>query len=392
MSTLAEVLELPALAGARVVAGRRGLNATVRWCHVAEVLDVARLLSGGELLLTTGMALTASPEQQQAFIQDLRHVGAAGVMLELGRHFTADPSALRSAAERVGLPLISLPSDTPFIRLSESINTLLLRQRNAKQNRMHLPLQLQPQAALLMEDLENGRIVDPADLTRDLHDLGLRVPKPLWLAILVVDAEHSPGVAQEAAAALGHQCPWLVRHAGSELHLLALGEEQAALARFLGGVVSRLGPVAAGIGRCYREPQDAARSLAEARQTMRLRRRYPNLDPSFVNTGVYRLALEESGYAELKQFGASLLGPLLQYDRVHRTDLCGTLRVLLDDRLVMAEAARRLHISRQGLYSRRSRIAELLGWDLDDVEVRLALAVALRLLDVQTVSRTVPTP
>lgn len=390
MSTLAEVLKLPALAGAQVVAGRRGLNATVRWCHVAEVLDVARLFSGGELLLTTGMALNISPEQQHAFIRDLRHVGAAGVMLELGRQFTAEPPALMSAAERVGLPLITLPSDTPFIRLSESINTLLLRQRSAKQNRMHPPLQMQPQAALLMEDLETGRIVDPADLTRDLQDLGLRVPKPLWLAIVVADAEGTPGVVPEAVAALGSQCPWLHRHAGSELHLLALGEEPAALTQFLASAVSRLGPVAAGIGRCYREPQEAARSLAEARQTMLLRRRYPHLDPRFINTGVYRLALEDAGYAELKQFGASLLGPLLQYDRVHRTDLCATLRVLLDDRLVMAEAARRLHISRQGLYSRRRRIAELLGWNLDDVEVRLALAVALRLLDVQTLGRTAP--
>ena len=43
----------------RVVAGSGGLDARVRWVHVLELADVAHLLQGGELVLTTGVALPA---------------------------------------------------------------------------------------------------------------------------------------------------------------------------------------------------------------------------------------------------------------------------------------------------------------------------------------------
>lgn len=55
--TVREVLALdPVRRGApRLVAGAAGLDRPVRWVHVAEVPDIATLLGGGELVLTTGI-------------------------------------------------------------------------------------------------------------------------------------------------------------------------------------------------------------------------------------------------------------------------------------------------------------------------------------------------
>jgi PucR family transcriptional regulator, purine catabolism regulatory protein len=39
----------------RLVAGEGGLHLPVRWVHITELLDPTPWLSGGELLLTTGM-------------------------------------------------------------------------------------------------------------------------------------------------------------------------------------------------------------------------------------------------------------------------------------------------------------------------------------------------
>ena len=46
----------------RLVAGESSLNLPVRWVHISEILDPTPWLSGGELLLTTGMQLD-TPEQ-----------------------------------------------------------------------------------------------------------------------------------------------------------------------------------------------------------------------------------------------------------------------------------------------------------------------------------------
>lgn len=56
--TVAQVLELDTLRRGRprVAAGAAGLRRTVRWTHVTEHPDIAHLLRGGELLLSTGLA------------------------------------------------------------------------------------------------------------------------------------------------------------------------------------------------------------------------------------------------------------------------------------------------------------------------------------------------
>lgn len=56
--TVGDVLAIPALqaGGPDVIVGGGALSAGVRWVHVSDSAGVARLLDGGELLLTTGAA------------------------------------------------------------------------------------------------------------------------------------------------------------------------------------------------------------------------------------------------------------------------------------------------------------------------------------------------
>ena len=77
---LAEVLESDLLrrarprvrAGAAQVAGAR-----VRWVHSSEVVKIAPLLRGEELLLTGGQALLGlKPGQQRRYVRDLAERGA----------------------------------------------------------------------------------------------------------------------------------------------------------------------------------------------------------------------------------------------------------------------------------------------------------------------------
>lgn len=369
--TLQEVLRLAVLREAQVVAGHDRLDVPVRWCHVAEVLDIARLLTGGELLLTTGLALDVEPDRQAAYIGELKERGVAGLMLELGRKFAAAPTPLVAAAERVGLPLITLAFDTPFVKVTEAVHTLVLSRQPAPGGAPDPAMEQQ-----LLADLAGGQIAQPADLRRRLEALGRALPEPTWLAFLAVDGAARPEqVRTLATIELGPQ-NWLFGRMEGEGWLAAISADRHLLAAGLRGLAGRLLPHPAGVGRCYPALR-AAESLTEARQTLRLRRQRPSLDPLFAQAGVYRLALGRDS-EDARLFVAEWLGPLIQYDRVHRTNLCETLRMFLDDRLVVAEAARRLHLTRQGLYHRQQRIAEVLGRDLNDPEVRLALSVALR--------------
>jgi purine catabolism regulator len=123
--TVAEVLALPVLRQGRphVVAGVAGLDAPVRWAHVAEVADIAHLLRGGELVLTTGVALPDDGPALARYVADLAGVGAAGLVIELVRHWNDKlPAALVEAAEKHGLPLVTLSRETRYVSVTEAVN------------------------------------------------------------------------------------------------------------------------------------------------------------------------------------------------------------------------------------------------------------------------------
>jgi PucR family transcriptional regulator, purine catabolism regulatory protein len=114
----------------RVLAGEASLDVPVRWVHISELRDPTQWLSGGELLLTTGMALD-SAKRQREFIACLADHGLAGVGLGVGfRHDTVPPAMVQAAAER-DFPLFEVPYELPFIALTEQAFTRLVNEQYA---------------------------------------------------------------------------------------------------------------------------------------------------------------------------------------------------------------------------------------------------------------------
>lgn len=127
--TVAEALALPVIRRGRprVVAGSAGLQGPVRWVHVAEVADIAHLLRGGELVLTTGIALPDEEAALATYVDDLAAVGAAGLVVELVRRWSDHvPDALSAAAERHRLPLVTLARETQFVSVTEAVVALIV--------------------------------------------------------------------------------------------------------------------------------------------------------------------------------------------------------------------------------------------------------------------------
>ncbi|MFB7599918.1 PucR family transcriptional regulator [Streptomyces sp. NPDC056160] len=114
-----------------VVAGAARLDRPVRWVHVAEAADVGVMLSGGEMVLTTGVLLAGDEHKQAEYIRSLHRAEAAAVVLGLGRAFPAAPEVMRRAAERCGLPLVVLHRPFPFAELTEEVQSRLVRQKFA---------------------------------------------------------------------------------------------------------------------------------------------------------------------------------------------------------------------------------------------------------------------
>jgi len=129
LPTVADLLDLDLLrrASPRVVTGPDGLAAQVRWVHVLELADAAHLLRGGELVLTTGVALPAEPVLLARYAAELAAAGVSALAVELGRRYVeALPSALVRAAADNGLTLIAFEHEVPFVEITEAVHAMII--------------------------------------------------------------------------------------------------------------------------------------------------------------------------------------------------------------------------------------------------------------------------
>ena len=114
----------------RLLAGERGLHLPVRWVHISELLDPTPWLSGGELLLTTGMQLD-TPAQAREFAARLADHHLAGLGFGTGfKHATVPEPLLEVAAERE-FPVFEVPYEVPFIAVTEAAFTQLVNEQYA---------------------------------------------------------------------------------------------------------------------------------------------------------------------------------------------------------------------------------------------------------------------
>ncbi|MEU3210748.1 PucR family transcriptional regulator ligand-binding domain-containing protein [Nocardiopsis alba] len=132
LPTLAEVLRLPALQRARprVVTGSEYLDVAVRWVHIAEVTDLAHLLRGGELVLSTGIAMPDDPEALRHYIEDIADAGVSGIAVELGRKYHAElPTPFLEAARDARLPVVLLDREARFVEITEAVHIRVVNEQ-----------------------------------------------------------------------------------------------------------------------------------------------------------------------------------------------------------------------------------------------------------------------
>jgi purine catabolism regulator len=104
--------------GLELAAGEAGADAPVRWVHSTELTDPVPWLSGGELILTTGIQLRDAAEQR-AFVRRLAGHGLAGLGFGTGFGHERLPKPVVAEATAQGFPLFEVPYEVPFIAITE---------------------------------------------------------------------------------------------------------------------------------------------------------------------------------------------------------------------------------------------------------------------------------
>ncbi len=368
LPTVTEVLQLEAVrqGAPRVVAGSAGLSNPVRWVHVSEVIDIARELRGGELVLTTGIALPDEASGLSRYLGDLADVGVVGLAVELGRRYsTALPTALVTAADRRGVVLVELHRGTPFVNITESVHSLIVDSQLAE-------LRASDEVHQIFTELS----VEGASAAEVLRQVNEMTAAPVVLENLAhqVLAYETAGGGSE-----GLLQNWEARSRSVLPTEVALDGLTEALQRNgdLEGMVVGAGSVVTGVRDGRRMLLEAGQVADAAHRTGGEPRAWYRL-PDVRLRGLLHLLRDD---ARLQTYAERELGPLLAYDAKHGSDLVGALETYLSNGGNKSAAASRAHLSRPAFYERLRKIERVLGVDLDSVESCLSLHVALLALD-----------
>lgn len=134
--------------GVRIVAGDGSAgDRPITWVHVSELDDPTPFLSGGELLLTTGLFVRSGVDLDR-YVEKLCRAGVLGLGFGVGLSFREIPDGLVSAAGRMGLPVLEVPRRTPFIALSRAVSRALAADEYAAVTRTFTAQQELTRAAL----------------------------------------------------------------------------------------------------------------------------------------------------------------------------------------------------------------------------------------------------
>ena len=112
------------------MAGEAGLDDAVRWVHISELADPTPWLSGGELLLTTGMQLHDA-DRQREFVAPAGRPRARRARARHRLRARDGARALREAAAELGFPLFEVPYEVPFIAVTEKAFSHLVNEHYA---------------------------------------------------------------------------------------------------------------------------------------------------------------------------------------------------------------------------------------------------------------------
>lgn len=170
---VSELLSLPAFTGTSIVAGREGLDREVRWAHVIDMPGPAPWIGDGQLLLTTGYAWPTDARGERAQIEALAERHLAGIGLAVPGYVQHFSDAARALADGLALPLLEIPWDVPFARITEELHRALLAS--------------QQQSIARSEEIHRA-LTRAASEGTTLHDLARRLGELIERSVSIEDA------------------------------------------------------------------------------------------------------------------------------------------------------------------------------------------------------------
>lgn len=395
--TLAKALTITPLDRCRVVGGAGGLHRIVSSVNIISPMAPGPRpwIKGGELIFPTGGVFKDDIEEQIRLFHYLNNQGCAGLAVNFKRFLVESPEYIIREADLLNFPLIEIPYELPWSDIIDSlIREIVNSQRcESERSRCNAFLTSLLRGELHGEDFILARgtpfgLLQNCDYTvinisfESVKEGGLNPEFINYLIGLTQEISSNMGV--KALIAETDDLVILLQIFKRKNHLRTLTVErdiaQLLLERFSKQFPNT--PLAIGIGNRHSNIVSISNSYIQAKEAVCIGRRVTphangviyEYEPLCAYATIQLIPEEDR-----QHYVDKTLGRLLEYDKDNHAEFMSTLEIYLTCGRRITECAQRLHVHRNTVIFRITRIKELLETDIDDGDTAFRLQLALNI-------------
>lgn len=236
-----------------------------------------------------------------------------------------------------------------------------------------------------LEQVLGGVLIDATLMQQRAREYGIDLRRLHTAVLCVVPSTHQanalvtiPALLPVLASTVPH-----MPHATGVLCMLPIESLATLNSTFIlqtfRDVISRFPHTSFVYGRPVAHPSEWQQSVRDAEMTLPLLTSSHNHVLGYSDIGVYQLLLPILTQADAVHFHRHHLGLLLDYEQDPNGELLLTLEAYFACNGNLARTAEHIHVHRNTLLYRLTRIAQICHVDLDDAETRLSLWLAIKL-------------
>ena len=425
-----DLLTLPSMAQAKIIAGKSGLSNSIRWVYKPENMNFAKWVKGQELLIISTPVIQSQDFNLPLVIKKANKLNMSGALLLTGDKYIASiDSSVVSYANLNNFPIFVISGEIPLVDIFEEIGHAIAYNKNSDALSDDILSGIIfgkniNEDAFAMKFSEAGYALDGKNrmFTINIHGDRRIEEYEYDTVISKIKNEFNSGNMNALLSRYGNNivgCFCLkkgevdvsgrsadINMSGNNISEIipvdssmknildtdtvsesdkkeVLAKIYKSLSEYLYSISSDI-KLVMGVGRAYEGIGDLQKSFTEASRCVILSEKMNMSGRVFCyeEMGIYNLFSELADKKVMQEFIDNTLGVIIEYDRNNNSKLLETLKAYLWNNNSLIHASEQLYTHRNTVKYRVQRISQLTGRDFDDAITRLEFMNAIICMEI----------
>ena len=376
-----DLLTLPSMARAKIIAGHEGLNRDIRWAYKPENMNFAEWIHGHELLIISSAVIGRDDFDPMKLVQESVRLHMSGILFLVGEEYIRSLSKkVLSFADENHMPIFVLPWNVPLIDVFEELGHAIAYRDRMDSESMDIL------SCILLGTMKNDETLH---YQAELAEYDFSGEQRIFVVHIEDIYQYDEmWLKEKLAECFGayHKSMVTIRFSRNLVGITSVETEECDMIeeifeKFYNAAEEQFPQFCCsiGIGNGYTELSKLQQSFKQASKCIDVKS-FSHIDKNIIwyeKLGFIKVLMELEDREMLQDYQYQILGKLIEYDDENHTELIKTLQAYFACNENLKDTAEMIFNHPNTIKYRIKRIEEILGIDLDNTHDKYELYNAL---------------